>query len=145
MGFLAIGKRIFGGKLRVISMPVLIFGILAILTPNESKSFNHEINLSSEMDSNNLETSRSSDEENNLSLDYRIGVTYKIENNQYIPIRATSFMNGLILGYDYELKSFHTEPKLKGEKADYTANGMLHWNLLGFKIYSQFKEINGRI
>jgi hypothetical protein len=70
---------------------------------------------------------------------------YSVEKNKFIPIESNSFLTGFVSGYVWEFKSIQTNNYKPNEKAEYIADGILKWNLLGIKIYSESKTFSGII
>ena len=68
-----------------------------------------------------------------------------LNNEEYIPIESYSFLTGLISGYEWEFKSIETQIYKPNEKATFTADGVLKWNLFGINVYSEYKTYSGII
>ena len=72
-------------------------------------------------------------------------VKYSVDQTELIPIESNSFLTGFVSGYEWEFTSIETNNYKPSEKAEFTANGVLKWNLFGIKVYSESKTFSGII
>ncbi|MDT0676591.1 hypothetical protein [Autumnicola musiva] len=144
VGLLFQGKKIFEGKFKNLSIAILILGVFHIVSANDSEKLDSII-----IDDNyNLENSTQSETiilEENMTMNINLSVVYSNKNEVLVPIRATSYLTGLVSGYDWKIESVNTTDKNEKEKNDFIASGILEWKLFGITIYSQEKTFEGKI
>lgn len=145
IGYLMMGKRIFEGKLRMLSITFLVFGVVQILSAKDPVEKNNSIILSAKFDQVDYPQVVQSFKEDNMSLDFYFLITYAKIKGRLFPVKATGEMHGFVLGYDWELLSVRAEDKKPGEKADFEATGQLNWKLFGIKLYSQNRTFKAKI
>jgi hypothetical protein len=56
-----------------------------------------------------------------------------------------SYINGLILGFDWETNGIDIEPTKQNNNIQYFVGGLIKWKLLGATIYTQNKDYSGII
>lgn len=145
IGLLVMGKKILEGKLKYLSMAILVFGVIQLFSAGESDDLNAPLKIANNFDAEDASLVTKGSTQDNLSLDFDLLVTYLVQDDKLIPVEATANISGFVLGYDYDFIGIDTGVKEKGEKTNFTASGILHWKLFGQKIYSQFKEFKGEI
>ena len=144
VGFLFKGKKIFEGKFKGLSILILILGVYHIVSANDSERV-HKIIIN---DRYNLENRTHSEKiilEENMTMNINLSVVYSNDRGVLIPTEATSYLTGLVSGYDWKIKSFNTTGQAEKEKKEFLASGILKWNLFGITIYNQEKSFKGRI
>ncbi|GAB3270578.1 hypothetical protein GCM10027347_41350 [Larkinella harenae] len=79
-------------------------------------------------------------------FDIGLVVDYGTENHSHQPIAvsATSSSSGLVSGHRWEPISIVVNAT-ENEEFTYTVTGLIHWNLLGIKLYSDLKQYEGII
>ena len=144
VGFLFQGKKIFEGKFKSLSIAILILGVFHIVSANDSEKVDRFI-----IDDNyNLENNDHSETiilEDNMTMKINLSVVYSNKNEALIPTQATSYLTGIVSGYDWKLESIDTTEKIDEEEKDFIAIGILKWKLFGITIYSQEKSFKGKI
>ncbi|MGC1473809.1 MAG: hypothetical protein WA775_14540 [Psychroserpens sp.] len=143
IGFIIKGKRVFKPTFKVFSICILVIGIIQILSASNSEKNTNIIKITEDYDNKNNTEFKKVILEDNLTLDIEMLVKYSINNIEYVPIESHSSLTGFVSGYVWEFESIYTESYIKGQKATYTANGVLKWNLFGFTIYNESKTISG--
>lgn len=145
IGFIAKGKKIFKPKFKTISISIMIIGIVQIIYASDSEKNSNRISITKNYNKKNNSEIKQVILEDNLTFDINMLVKYSIEQNKYIPIESNSFLTGLVSGYVWEFKSINTNSLSLNGKAEFIANGILKWNLLGITVYSESKTFNGKI
>ncbi|SRX55511.1 hypothetical protein [Aequorivita sp. CIP111184] len=143
--FIEKGKKIFKPQFKVISIFIMIIGIVQIISASNSEKNSNRITITKDYNKKNDSKIKQVILEDNLTFDINMLIKYSINQNEYIPIESSSFLNGLVSGYDWEFKSINTNNYKPNEKSEFTANGILKWNLFGINIYSESKTFNGTI
>ena len=144
-GFIIKGKKIFNPRIKVASILLMVLGITQIISASKTPKNSNQIIITTDYKKTNNSKIKEILLEDNLVFDINLRVKYSIENNNYIPIESYSFMTGLISGYNWEFKSIETQVYKTNEKATFTADGVLKWNLFGINIYSEYKTFSGII
>ena len=144
-GFIIKGKKIFNPRIKVASILLMVLGITQIISATKTPKNSNRITITTDYKKTNNSRIKKVLLEDNLVFDINFRVKYSIENNDYIPIESYSFLTGLISGYNWEFKSIETQVYKTNEKATFTADGVLKWNLLGINIYSEYKTFSGII
>jgi hypothetical protein len=83
--------------------------------------------------------------EDNLSLDFSLGVDYYVKDGEVILVKSLSNVSGLIPGYEYEYVSFHAGKVQENGQVPFSAVGFLKWKFGGIGIYSQMKSFEGKL
>jgi len=144
VGFIKKGKRIFNPKFKVVSIFVMIIGIVQVISANSEERTNR-ITITNNYNKKNNSKVEKVKLEDNLTFDINMFVKYSIEQNELIPIESNSSLTGFVSGYDWEFTSIETDNFKPNGKAEFTANGILKWNLFGINIYSEPKTFSGII
>ncbi|MFD2516441.1 hypothetical protein [Salinimicrobium flavum] len=144
IGFIAIGRKIFGRKLRLVSVSIMVLGLVNIIAAAGPEENNPETFVTDVYGQNETEYKRILLEDN-LSLDIDLTVTYLIENGELIPVQKRSILTGFLPGFEWDLISVSTSEIKEDGQVDYAAEGVLKWNLFGINIYSQAKWFRGRL
>jgi len=145
IGFIGKGKQMFNSQFKVVSIFVMLIGIVQIISAANSEEKTNRITISNNYNKKNNSKVEKVKLEDNLTFDINMLVKYSIEQNELIPIESNSFLTGFVSGYDWEFKSIETNNYKPNEKSEFTANGILKWNLFGITVYSESKEFNGII
>lgn len=145
VGFIIKGKKIFNPQIKVFSILIMTLGIIQIISATKTSKKINRITITTDYKKTNSSKIKKIVLEDNLVFDINLRVKYSIENNDYIPIESYSFLTGLISGYNWEFKFFETQVYKTNEKATFTADGVLKWNLFGINIYSEYKTFSGII
>lgn len=145
IGFIRKGKQIFNPQFKVVSIIVMVIGIFQIISASNSEERTNRISISTDYDKKNDSKVEKVKLEDNLTFDINMLVKYSIEQNEFIPTESNSFLTGFVMGYDWEFTSIETKNYKPSEKAEFTANGVLKWNLFGINIYSESKTFSGII
>ncbi|MCL6219966.1 hypothetical protein [Zunongwangia pacifica] len=145
VGFLFQGKKIFEGKFKSLSIAILVLGVFHIVSANDTEKLDHSININNDYNPENNTLIKTIILEDNLTMKFNLSILYSNSNGTLIPIKATSYLSGLLCGYDWKIKSVNTSNKDGKQKKKFTAIGTLEWKLFGIKIYSQRKSFKGRI
>ena len=145
VGFIRKGKRIFNPKFKVVSIFVMIIGIVQIISAANSEEKKNRITITNNYNKKNNSKVEKVKLEDNLTFNINMLVKYSIEQNELIPIESNSFLTGFVSGYDWEFTSIETNNYKLNGKAEFTANGILKWNLFGIDIYSEPKTFSGII
>ena len=145
VGFIIKGKKIFNPQIKVFSILIMTLGIIQIISATKTSKKINRITITTDYKKTNSSKIKKIVLEDNLVFDINLRVKYSIENNDYIHIESYSFLTGLISGYNWEFKSFETQVYKTNEKATFTADGVLKWNLFGINIYSEYKTFSGII
>ena len=144
-GFIIKGKKIFNPKIKVISILIMTLGIIQIISAAKTSKNSNRITITTDNKKTNSSKIKKIVLEDNLVFDINLNIKYSIENKEYIPIESYSFITGLVSGYEWEFKSIETQIYKPNEKATFTADGVLKWNLFGINIYSEYKTFSGII
>lgn len=145
VGFIAVGRQIFNPKLKVVSAIILVIGVVQIASASSKEESNQQIIITQDYDPQNDSTIKEVLLEDNLTFDINMFVEYSLEENEYVPVESKSYLTGIVYGYEWEFKSIQTHNYEAKKKADFTADGVLKWNLLGITVYSQLKSFKGTI
>ena len=145
IGFILRGKKIFKPQLKIASIFIMIIGIIQITSASDSYKNLNRISITEDFNKKNNTAIKLVTLEDNWTFDINMHVKYSIEKNQYIPIETNSFLTGLVSGYNWEFKSIYTNNFNPNGKTEFTANGILKWNLFGITVYSESKTFNGTI
>ena len=144
-GFIIKGKKIFNPKIKVISILIMTLGIIQIISAAKTSKNSNRITITTDYKKTNSSKIKKIVLEDNLVFDINLNIKYSIENKEYIPIESYSFLTGLVSGYEWEFKSIETQIYKTNEKATFTTDGVLKWNLFGINIYSEYKTFSGII
>lgn len=144
-GFIIKGKKIFNPKIKVASILLMVLGITQIISATKASKNNNRITITTDYKKTNNSKIKEVLLEDNLVFDINLNIKYSIENEEYIPIESYSFLSGLVTGYEWEFKSIETQIYKPNEKATFTADGVLKWNLFGINVYSEDKTFSGII
>ena len=144
-GFIIKGKKIFNPKIKVISILIMTLGIIQIISAAKTSKNSNRITITTDYKKTNSSKIKKIVLEDNLVFDINLNIKYSIENKEYIPIESYSFLTGLVSGYEWEFKSIETQIYKTNEKATFTADGVLKWNLFGINVYSEYKTYSGII
>ena len=144
-GFIIKGKKIFNPKIKVISILIMTLGIIQIISTAKTSKNSNRITITTDNKKTNSSKIKKIVLEDNLVFDINLNIKYSIENKEYIPIESYSFLTGLVSGYEWEFKAIETQIHKTIEKATFTAEGVLKWNLFGINIYSEYKTFSGII
>lgn len=145
VGFIVIGNRIFSSRFKNVSFLIMIVGIVNVVTASNSEKNTNRITITDEYNKMNDSEIKKVTLEDNLTFDINMLVKYSVERNEFIPVESNSFLTGFISGYVWEFKSIQTTNYKPNEETQFTAHGILKWNLFGINIYSQSKTFNGII
>lgn len=144
-GFIVKGKKIFNPKIKVISILIMTLGIIQIISAAKTSKNSNRITITTDYKKTNSSKIKKIVLEDNLVFDINLNIKYSIENKEYIPIESYSFLTGLVSGYEWEFKAIETQIHKTNEKATFTAEGVLKWNLFGINVYSEYKTFSGII
>ena len=144
-GFIIKGKKIFNPKIKVISILIMTLGIIQIISAAKTSKNSNRITITTDYKKTNSSKIKKIVLEDNLVFDINLNIKYSIENKEYIPIESYSFLTGLVSGYEWEFKAIETQIHKTNEKATFTAEGVLKWNLFGINVYSEYKTFSGII
>ena len=145
VGLIRKGKRIFNPKFKLVSIFVMIIGIIQVVSAVNSEEKTNRITISSNYNKENFSKLEKVTLEKNLTFDINLLVKYSIEQNELIPIESNSFLTGFVSGYKWEFTSFKTNNYKPSEKVEFTASGILKWDLFGITIYNELKTFSGII
>ena len=145
VGFIRKGKRIFNPKFKVVSIFVMLIGVVQVISAANSEEKTNRITITNNYNKKNNSKVEKVKLEDNLTFDINMLVKYSIEQNELIPIESNSFLTGFVSGYDWEFTSIETNNYKPNEKAEFTANGILKWNLFGITVYNESKTFSGVI
>ncbi len=145
IGFIAKGKKIFKPQFKIVSIVILVIGTGQIITASNFEETSNQISITKDYNRNNYSEIKQVKLEDNWTFDINMLVKYSIEENEYIPIESDSFLTGLVSGYVWEFKSIDTKNMNPNGKAEFSATGILKWNLFGITVYSESKTFNGTI
>lgn len=123
----------------------MVLGITQIISATKASKNNNRITITTDYKKTNKSKIKEVLLEDNLVFDINLNIKYSIENEEYIPIESYSFLTGLVSGYEWEFKSIETQIYKPNEKATFTADGVLKWNLFGMNVYSEDKTYCGII
>lgn len=143
VGFITKGKQIFRPKFKFVPICIMVLGIVQIISASNLEENSNRISITP--DYNKIDNLKIKEVtlEDNLTFDINMLLKYSIEQNDFIPIESSSFLTGFVSGYVWEFKSIETNNYKLNEKMDYTATGILKWNLFGITVYSQPKTFSG--
>ena len=144
-GFIIKGKKIFNPRIKVVSILLMVLGITQIISATKTPKNSNRITITTDYKKTNNSKIKEVLLEDNLVFDINLYVKYSVDKNEYIPIESYSFLTGLVSGYEWEFKSIETQIYKPNEKATFTADGVLKWNLFGINVYSEDKTFNGII
>ena len=144
-GFIIKGKKIFNPRIKVVSILLMVLGITQIISATKTPKNSNRIIITTDYKKTNSSKIKKIILEDNLVFDINLNIKYSIENEEYIPTESYSFLTGLISGYEWEFKSIETQIYKPNEKATFTADGVLKWNLFGINVYSEYKTYSGII
>lgn len=144
-GFTIKGKKIFNPKIKVFSILIMTLGIIQIISAAKTSKNSNRITITTDYKKTNSSKIKKIVLEDNLVFDINLNIKYSIENKEYIPIESYSFLTGLVSGYEWEFKAIETQIHKTNEKATFTAEGVLKWNLFGINVYSEYKTFSGII
>ncbi|NRD22374.1 hypothetical protein HNV10_03920 [Winogradskyella litoriviva] len=145
VGFIRKGKRIFNPKFKVVSIFVMVIGIVQVISAANSYKKTNRITITNNNNKKNNSKVEKVTLEDNLTFDINMLVKYSFEQNELIPIESNSFLTGFVSGYDWKFTSIKTNNYKPNGKAEFTANGILKWNLFGITVYNESKTFNGTI
>jgi len=145
VGFIRKGKQIFNPKFKVVSIFVLVIGIVQVVSAVNTERKTNRITISNDYNEKNFSKVEKVTLENNLTFDINMHVKYSIEQTELIPIESNSFLTGFVSGYEWEFTSIETNNYKPSEKVEFTANGVLKWNLFGITVYNESKTFSGII
>ena len=145
VGFIRKGKQVFNPKFKVVSIFVMVIGIVQVISAANSDEKTNRITISNNYNKKNNSKVEKVTLEKNLTFDINMHLKYSIEQTELIPIESNSFLTGFVSGYEWEFKSIETNNYKLSEKAEFTTNGVLKWNLFGINVYNESKEFNGII
>ena len=123
----------------------MIIGIVQVVSAVNSDEKANRITITNNYNKKNYSKVEKVKLEDNLTFDINMHVKYSIEQNELIPIESNSLLTGFVSGYEWEFTSIETNNYKESEKAEFTANGILKWNLFGITIYNESKTFNGII
>ena len=144
-GFIIKVKKIFNPRIKVASILLMVLGITQIISATKTPKNSNRITITTDNKKTNISKIKKIVLEDNLVFDINLNIKYSIENKEYIPIESYSFITGLVSGYEWEFKSIETQIYKPNEKATFTADGVLKWNLFGINVYSEYKTYSGII
>ncbi|MEL0650032.1 hypothetical protein V6246_01275 [Algibacter sp. TI.3.09] len=145
VGFIRKGKQIFNPKFKVVSIFVMVIGIVQVISAANSEEKTNRITITNNYNKKNNSKVEKVKLEDNLTFDINMLVKYSIEQNELIPIESNSFLTGFVSGYDWEFTLIETNNYKPNGKAEFTANGILKWNLFGITVYNESKTFSGVI
>ena len=145
VGFIRKGKRIFNPKFKVLSIFVMVIGIVQIISAANSEEKTNRIIITNNYNKKNNSKVEKVTLEDNLTFDINMLVKFSIEQNKLTPIESNSFLTGFVSGYDWEFTLIETNNYRPNGKVEFTANGILKWNLFGITVYNESKKFNGTI
>ncbi|MGM0635528.1 MAG: hypothetical protein ACQESK_05650 [Bacteroidota bacterium] len=140
VGFMIKGSAIFTKKIRSVSIFILVLGVFQIISASDNTS--DRITISAE-ESFPASAMQNVVLEENASIDIHLLVLFSAENDTYIPIEATSFLEGFVSGFEWEFNSIEVSPLQEKNKFEYMATGILKWNLFGVTITNDHKSYRG--
>ena len=144
-GFIIKGKKIFNPRIKLFSILIVTLGIIQIISAAKTSKNSNRITITTDYKKTNSSKIKKIVLEDNLVFDINLNIKYSIENKEYIPIESYSFLTGLVSGYEWEFKAIETQIHKTNEKATFTAEGVLKWNLFGINVYSEYKTFSGKI
>lgn len=142
VGFLFHGKKIFKGKFKSLSISILILGVFHLVSANGSEKL-HSIIIDDQYNPENSTYTETIVLEENIAMNINLSVFYSNDNGVFVPIHATSYLSGLVSGYDWKMETINRIGNIEEEK-DFIASGILEWKLFGITIYSQEKSYKGK-
>ncbi len=144
-GFIAKGKKIFKPRFKAVSIFIMVIGIVQVISASDSEKNTNRISITEDYSRKSNSAIKRIKLEDNLTFDINMLVKYSIEENQYIPIESYSSLTGLVFDYNWEFNSIYTNNLNPNGKAEYTAVGVLNWNLFGITVYGESKTFKGTI
>jgi len=145
MGFIAKGREIFNSKFKVVSIFIVGLGMVGILSAFNSEENSNRIKITDNYSKKNNSEVIMLTLENNLTFDINMLVKYSVDQSEFIPIESNSYLTGFVSGYQWEFTKIQTNKKVSGEKAEFIADGVLIWNILGVNLYNEPKSFSGTI
>tara|TARA_B100000795_G_scaffold264809_1_gene245794 strand:+ start:993 stop:1496 length:504 start_codon:yes stop_codon:yes gene_type:complete len=145
VGFIRKGKRVFNPKFKVVSIFVMVIGIVQVVSAVNSEGETNRITITNNYNKKNFSKVEKVKLEDNLTFDINMHIKYSIEQNEFIPLESNSFLTGFVSGYEWKFTSIETNNYKQSEKTEFTANGVLKWNLFGITIYNESKTFSGII
>ena len=143
VGFIRKGKQVFNPKFKIVSIFVMIIGVVQVISAINSEKKTNRITITNNYNNKNNSKVKKVKLEDNLTFDINMLVIYSIEQSELIPIESNSFLTGFVSGYEWEFKSIETNNFERSDKIEFTADGVLKWNLFGINIYNESKTFNG--
>lgn len=144
-GFISNGNKIFNPKIKVMSILIMTLGIIQIISATKTSKNSNRITITDNYKKTNNSKIKKIVLEDNLVFDINLHVKYLVDKSECLPIESYSYLTGLISGYEWEFKSIETQIYKTNEKANFTAEGVLKWNLFGINVYNEHKTFSGII
>jgi hypothetical protein len=123
----------------------MVIGIVQIISAINSEEKTNRITITNNYNKKKYSKVEKVTLEKNLTFDINMLVKYSIEQTELIPIESNSFLTGFVSGYEWRFTSIETNNYNPSEKAEFTANGVLKWNLFGITVYNESKTFSGII
>lgn len=138
------GKKIFATQFKYFSIFILVSGVYQIIS-GYSKKKESNVKIINSNKSNPTKIIDVKLEENavfNINLD----IVYSTEKGGlFIPKKSDSYITGLNSGYRWEFHAIDVSSFKVNEKSNFTATGVLNWNLFGINIYKESKIFKGTV
>lgn len=144
-GFIRKGKKIFNPKLKTVSIIVMIVGIVQIISAANSDEKKNLITHNKGYNNSSYSKLKEIKLEDNLTFDINMHLRYSVDNDDFVLIESNSFLTGFVSGYSWKHTSFQANNYMLDEKQEFTAEGILKWNLFGINVYNQSKRFTGII
>jgi len=144
-GFIAIGKRIFKPQFKTVSIAIMLVGFFQIISASNKEEKKNTVIINEKPNGNYNSKRKTIILEDNLTMDIVLSISYTDVGDSFMPTASHSILTGLIGGYVWEFNSIQTNNYKPNEQTEYTANGILKWNLFGINVYNQLKTFNGSI
>lgn len=144
IGFIIKGKKIFNPGFKAVSIFILVIGIIQITTASTTMDKTNTIYISENPDQH-ISQVKNITLEDNLIFDINLDLFYSETETGYIPVSSSSYLTGIVSGYEWEFISIQTGTYKPDEKNEFAAMGILKWNLFGINVYTQYKPFSGVI
>ncbi|PCH69152.1 MAG: hypothetical protein COC06_08065 [Bacteroidales bacterium] len=145
IGFISKGKKIFKPQFKIASIALMVIGIVQIISATELDDNTNRISFVDNHEKMQGTGISQMILENNLTFDIQMSVTYRVGENEFIPIESYSNLNRFVIGFEWDCKSAAINEKNLNGEIKYDISGVLKWNLFGINIYSQPKAFEGII
>jgi len=137
--------KIIRDKLGVFAALLFVFGLLSfIVRPNDEKfiSKTFDLNEHGKLEGDNY--SRELKLEDNLTTEIRLYIAFREDERVKKLISAQTHRSGFVSGTNWNVEMINVEKLKEENNYFYHVRGVLEWNILGMKIYSEPKNFKGK-